>query len=367
MHFVPPHTVRGDVYSLREVARAAGIDPRRIGDALDERGLTVSGDYLTESEAIRLVRVLAGRASVAPGDRAALTVMHDNPRRSGLSLTLSGALHAAFVLVLALATTLGLLSSSDTEQLVVNSKPARLVYLMTPGPGGGGGGGGLKSPIPPPPARREAPKPEPTRVSVPPIRRTPPRSQRPTPPRPPVRVTPPPRVPPVTQPLPSPSPAVFAPIRSTASDAVTQVGRLDLPSAPAPPSNGSGEGGGVGSGRGTGIGEGTGSGIGPGSGGGTGGGPYRPGSGITPPTLVREIRPTYTDEARRRGIEGDVALQVVVRSDGSVTDVRVVRSLDPGLDRKAIEAVRQWKFGPARRQGQPVDVVVDVSVAFTLR
>jgi protein TonB len=115
------------------------------------------------------------------------------------------------------------------------------------------------------------------------------------------------------------------------------------------------------------MGEGTGSGIGPGSGGGTGGGPYRPGSGITPPGLLREIRPDYTEEARRRGIEGDVVLEIVVRADGSVGSARVLQGLGGGLDQRATDAVRQWRFSPARRYGSPVDVIVEVAVEFKLR
>ena len=145
------------------------------------------------------------------------------------------------------------------------------------------------------------------------------------------------------------------------------VGVIDAPPAPMPPSAGPGTGGGVGSGQGTGIGEGDGSGMGAGSGGGTGGGPFRPGSGIEPPQLLREVRPVYTDEARRRAIEGDVVLEIVVRRDGSVGDVRVLRSLGSGLEQRAIAAVRQWKFSPARRRGSAVDVVVEVAVGFTLR
>ena len=120
-------------------------------------------------------------------------------------------------------------------------------------------------------------------------------------------------------------------------------------------------------GAGTGSGQGDGAGIGSGSNGGTGGGPFRPGTGIEPPTLVREVRPTYTDEARRQSIEGDVKLEIVVLRDGRVGNVRIVRGLGAGLDQKAAEAVRQWRFNPARRQGTPVDVVVDVAVEFKLR
>jgi TonB family protein len=133
------------------------------------------------------------------------------------------------------------------------------------------------------------------------------------------------------------------------------------------PSNGSGVGGGTGTGRGTGSGPGSGAGIGDGSIAGTGGGPYRPGSGVTPPGLLREVKPIYTEDGRRRGVEGDVVMEVVVRSDGSVGAVRVLQGLGAGLDQRAIEAVRQWKFSPARRQGSPVDVLVEVAVEFRLR
>ena len=128
-----------------------------------------------------------------------------------------------------------------------------------------------------------------------------------------------------------------------------------------------GIGGGVGSGRGTGSGSGTGSGLGEGSGGGTGGGPFRPGSGIEPPRLIREVRPNYTEEGRRRRIEGEVDLEVVVGRDGRAANIRVVRGLGAGLDQQAVVAVGQWRFSPARRNGVPVDVVVDVSVEFALR
>jgi protein TonB len=98
-----------------------------------------------------------------------------------------------------------------------------------------------------------------------------------------------------------------------------------------------------------------------------GGGPYRPGSGITPPGLVREVKPIYTEEGRRRGVEGDVVMEVVVRADGSVGAVRTLQGLGSGLDQRAAEAIRQWKFSPARRFGTPVDVLVEIAVEFRLR
>jgi TonB family protein len=132
-------------------------------------------------------------------------------------------------------------------------------------------------------------------------------------------------------------------------------------------SRGAGTGGGVGTGKGTGIGEGDGDGIGPGSGGGIGGGPYRPGSGVEPPRLLAEVKPDYTDEARRRGIEGEVVMEIVVRRDGSVGDVKVLSGLAAGLNDRAVQAVRRWRFAPARLRGTPVDVVVEASVEFRMR
>jgi TonB family protein len=83
--------------------------------------------------------------------------------------------------------------------------------------------------------------------------------------------------------------------------------------------------------------------------------------------VLREVRPDYTEEGRRRGLEGDVVLEIVVRRDGSVGDVKLLQGLGGGLDQRAVEAVRQWRFTPAQRRGVPVDVIVEVAVEFKLR
>ena len=133
------------------------------------------------------------------------------------------------------------------------------------------------------------------------------------------------------------------------------------------PSHGPGQGGGAGTGTGTGLGSGDGTGIGPGSGGGTGGGPFRPGAGIEPPRLLREVKADYTEDARRNGLEGEVVMEIVITRSGSVSDVKVLKRLGGGLDERAIQAVRQWRFAPATRKGLPVDVLVEVAVEFKLR
>jgi protein TonB len=82
---------------------------------------------------------------------------------------------------------------------------------------------------------------------------------------------------------------------------------------------------------------------------------------------LHEVKPDYTEEARRRSLSGDVVLEIVVRADGRVGAVRILQGLGSGLDQRAVEAVRQWRFSPARRFGTPVDVLVEVAVEFRLR
>jgi TonB family protein len=161
-------------------------------------------------------------------------------------------------------------------------------------------------------------------------------------------------------------PVVVAPIVTAPADNRDRAGVLQQARAEAE-SRGPGQGGGAGTGRGTGLGEGDGSGVGAGSGGGTGGGPFRPGSGITPPRVIQEVKAEYTDEARRAGITGEVVLEIVVRRDGSVGDVKLLRGLGGGLNDRARQAIRQWRFAPATRLGSPVDVIVEVAVEFKLR
>jgi protein TonB len=175
---------------------------------------------------------------------------------------------------------------------------------------------------------------------------------------------PPPPPPPVK---PEPLPPVVAPVATVAANDRDRPGVIDAPAPKESESRGPGAGGGVGTGTGTGLGSGDGSGIGDGSGGGMGGGPYRPGSGITPPQILKEVKADYTEDARRRGVEGEVVLEIVVRRDGSVGDIKLLNGLSGGLNDRAIAAVRQWRWAPARRLGQAVDVIVEVSVEFKLR
>jgi TonB family protein len=132
------------------------------------------------------------------------------------------------------------------------------------------------------------------------------------------------------------------------------------------PSNGTGGGSGIGSGEGGGVGSGNGRGLGPGEGMGTGGGTYRPGHGVTPPRPIYSPDPEFSEEARKAKYQGTCTLMIVVGADGKPTNIRVVNSLGMGLDEKAIETVRTWRFEPGQKDGHPVNVEMAVEVDFHL-
>jgi periplasmic protein TonB len=137
-------------------------------------------------------------------------------------------------------------------------------------------------------------------------------------------------------------------------------------SVPLPPSNGTGSGGGIGSNMGGGIGAGSGPGLGVGSGGSTGGGVFHVGGGVSAPKALYAPDPEYSEEARKAKYQGTCVLWLIVGPDGKPRDIRVSQTLGLGLDEKAIEAVKQWKFEPAMKDGKPVAVQITVQVDFHL-
>ena len=156
------------------------------------------------------------------------------------------------------------------------------------------------------------------------------------------------------------------PAQTLASADLAQAGAME--GIPTSDSLGLGRGGGAGTGVGTGIGSGRGSGLGEGWGGGTGGGAYRPGNGVETPRLLREVKPQYTAQAMRAKVQGEVLLECIVLPDGTVGNIRVVRSLDSafGLDQEAIKAARQWRFQPGTKDGAPVAVRAQIEINFRL-
>ncbi|MBV9507733.1 MAG: TonB family protein [Acidobacteriia bacterium] len=94
--------------------------------------------------------------------------------------------------------------------------------------------------------------------------------------------------------------------------------------------------------------------------------PLLAGNGVTPPALLQKIEPEYTEEARLAKYQGTVVVAVVVGTDGTAQNMRVIRSLGLGLDEKAMEAISQWKFKPGTKDGQPVQVAATIEVNFRL-
>jgi TonB family protein len=254
---------------------------------------------------------------------------------------------AGIVLLLVLLNRYGVALTSSAATLPEELNE-HIVWLNEPGPGGGGGGGGNKMKEPP----KVAELPGKDKITVP--------------------VEKPPKLEVKLEAKNEPPPQVEQlniPAKMLGASTESLPGIIE--NAPGPPtlSLGSGTGSGAGTGTGSGIGSGVGSGLGAGFGGGTGGGVYQPGNGVSLPRIIREVKPQYTSDAMRAKIQGAVLLQCTVRQDGSVTDIQVVRSLDPtfGLDQEAIKAARQWRFAPGTRMGQPVSVQITIELTFTLR
>jgi protein TonB len=240
------------------------------------------------------------------------------PRRI-TALGVSFAIHAA--LALALLVWAGV----KPEPVATKEPPIRtdLVYLQTTGSGGGGGG----RPTPAPPAKLQIPEHRQPALAVEAV----------------------------TVPV-DPPPVLDAPVR--ANSTILQGSGI---AAFAPPGPGGG-------GPGTGVGPGTGPGVGPGDKGGAGDGQKGNGA-VTPPVPIRQAKAAYTPAALAAKVMGSVTLEVEVLANGTVGNVKVLRSLDRvyGLDQEAIRAARQWLFIPGTSGGKPVDVIVQLILDFNLR
>lgn len=249
-----------------------------------------------------------------------------SPKSSSYSL----AVHAAVLLAVFSTTRI-----RDNHQIIrsLTHQITPLIFDLPPGDGSGGGGDRSDEP-----ASKGVPPPFSDEQLVPPqvvIRNPEPKLEAP--------------------------PTVLGPPMPVAMVALQQIG--DPLGVIGPPSNGPGSGGGIGPGNGTGIGTGEGPGAGPGKAAGL---PYRPGAGVTLPILISSIEPEYTDEARKARHQGTVVLYVIVEPDGHVSRARLVRPVGLGLDEKALEAVRQWRFRPGMKDGQPVPVAAAIEVTFRL-
>ena len=118
------------------------------------------------------------------------------------------------------------------------------------------------------------------------------------------------------------------------------------------PSNGPGAYGGIGPGSDGGVGPGHGRGVGPGDEAGTGGDTFRLGKGVIPPRVIYHTDPEFSEEARKAKYQGNCVLDIVVDANGHPTNIRILNALGMGLDEKAIESVKNWKFEPGKQEGR---------------
>ena len=167
----------------------------------------------------------------------------------------------------------------------------------------------------------------------------------------------PPKAPPTIPPKLAIEPTVV--MQKDLKMATNDMPNLGMPNSPS-------RGASLGNGSGTGIGSGNGSGIGPGSGGNTGGGPMHIGGGVSKPVITYQPEAEFSEEARKAKFSGNVEVYLWVDESGSPSHIRVVRGVGMGLDEKAIEAVRQYKFKPATKDGKPVKVDLYIDVNFQI-
>ena len=94
--------------------------------------------------------------------------------------------------------------------------------------------------------------------------------------------------------------------------------------------------------------------------------PTVPNGIVMAPELLRYVAPEYTEEARRRGIQGVVTAEVEFDTSGAFSVLRVIQGLDYGLTENAMAALREWTFAPAEKNGSPVSVIARVEIQFRL-
>jgi protein TonB len=168
----------------------------------------------------------------------------------------------------------------------------------------------------------------------------------------------PPKAPPTIPPKLAVDPSVV--VQKDLKMADSNLPNFGIPNAPAAgvSSLGTGNGGGIGSGDGRGIG--------PGSGDNVGGGVYRVGNGVRAPVLTHEEEAEFSEEARKAKFSGNVMVSMVVDENGNPKSVRVIRGVGMGLDEKALEAARLYKFKPALKDGKPVKVLISLEINFQI-
>lgn len=247
------------------------------------------------------------------------------------STLISGLLHALAIAVVLLLTAIKPPIPQHDRPLDTKVFVPRAYHVT----GNAGGGGGQRSMTP---ATKGTPPPHATMMIVPPIIRTN-----------------------LEMPQLPVAPTVLG-IAETAPIANYQLG-IPL-GAPGPFSGGPGGPAGLGRGPGIGVGDKDGPGSGTGNKPGISGPPR--GTKVTMPQLLTQNEPEYSEEARKAKLQGTVDLTIVVGADGRVERVDVIRGLGLGLDERAVDAVKKWRFRPATSDGKPIAASAAVAVTFRL-
>ena len=255
-------------------------------------------------------------------------------RRNRLATPVSLFFH---LIVIAAVLQLGRRAVQVARQPIVTPHE-RIFYSVTPYDNGGGGGGDRSND---PPSKGNLPKPSLVQIAPPTV----------------IIRNPAPKL--------AVEPTIIAPPNIQLPQTADMLQLGDLWSNGIIPSNGPGQYSGIGDGEGSGVGPGKGPGAGPGEGG-CCSGLFHVGKDVTAPQVIFQVEPEYSDQARKAKYQGMVELYVVIQKDGTVRDVRLKTPLGMGLDEKAIEAVKQWRFRPSTKGGQPVDVSAVVEVIFRL-
>jgi protein TonB len=168
----------------------------------------------------------------------------------------------------------------------------------------------------------------------------------------------PPKAPPMEQPkIRMPDPTIE--VQTNLKMANNNMPNLGMPNSPLIGTS-------MGNGNGSGLGSGSGSGLGPGSGGNYGGGLRHVGGGVSAPVPIYTVEPEFSEEARKAKFMGVVTVNLIVGANGLPQNVHVVRGVGMGLDEKAVEAVKQYRFTPAKEAGKPVAVEMNVEVNFQI-
>lgn len=273
-----------------------------------------------------------GHPVLVVGDRPAAVFAPDvflakmQPKRSARSTGYAVLAHAAAILLVCLAVSahVRMTPLTETTQIDVLTTPPPIAPEMHRT--GGGGGSNDRAPV----AKGQMPKFAPVQITPPKI--------------------------PVEAKIRMPDPAI---------EAVTnmKMPNPDMPNLGMPTSNSLGTS--LGAGKGTGMGDGNGPGFGNGRGGNWGGGDVKNvGGGISEPIVTHMVEPEFSEEARRAKYPGDVIVSLIVDANGMPQNVHVLHGVGMGLDEKAVEAVKEYRFKPALEDGKPVAVYMNVDVGF---